>query len=1009
MTSNKMIKNICFSIRDRLISIITVFVLLALGVSTFFEAKYFISHYKERVFDNIFTHESRLKEILEGIVYPGLNLGELEGVDSKCAELIKSIPFGVYCFVTDTNGRVYYSSDKKIKGRVYNDRITQHTFKAKKRLIQRRKIKPGNYVYDFSMPVYSYKHKIEGVIHVGVLSDVIAQEKHWIISRFLFISLFFVIFVAAGVSIFNKIIIINPINRIIKGLERFSRGELGYRIKYKRHDEFGQLTSSFNEMARQIALYQKEIISSKQYTDSIIESMSDSLIVMSREKIVEKVNNATLKLLGYERKELINSPITKVIQDDLFTPQMLKMLLKEHYIKGINTEYVRKDGKTIPFSLSVSFIWAGSGGRDDDNFKIIVIARDMRKMLNLISRLENTNAKLQESSLVLEKRVRERTKELKDYQDGLLNILEDLKDAKKSIETDRRSLMDIVEKSAEGIVVVDKNGKILFVNSSLCTIFRASREELKGSLLGVPLAGEDAAEVDILPLGGEVLRKAEMRVVETDWLGESAYLLLLHDITERIKFTETLKQAAQEWRSTFDAIADMVVLLDKEGRIVRSNAAAEKILGLSFAEMKGKVFHNIFNPDVEFDHSIFMRAKEARKRQAGVFRKEDKRFSFTVDPVIDEHGGFAGATCIVADITEEEKVKEELRSTKSFVESIVEEARSIIHVLDKDGVVISVNRFAEELLGYHREDIIGKNWFDNFVSEEDKEEMKKKYSECIEGEKVQSCEYSVVSRDNKEFIISWYASPLSDSEGRTIGAVALGYDVTNRKEIEEAQRLAQLGKLVADMAHEVNNPLMVISGRAQLSLMEDIQNEEIKNNFNIIIKECQRAKGIIQRLLKFSRPSKGDITDIDINANLDEVISLLEHQFSLSNVQILKDYGQNIPVVKADSKQLQEVFMNVFNNARDAMPQGGVIEVKTYYAGEYVNVEFKDSGSGMDKKTLSKVFDPFFTTKEKGTGLGLAVCYSIIKKQGGDMKFESTVGKGTTAIIKLSPKGEKDV
>ena len=1001
------VSNVSLSIRDKLIIISSVFIILALGVSTFFEARYFISHYKKEFLDNIFMQGGRLKETLENVISRGLNLGELEGVDSRCAELIKSLPYGIYCFVTDTDGKVYYSADKKTKGKVYNDSITQRTLKAKKKLIQLRRIKSGDYIYDLSIPVYDYNHKIAGIIRIGILSSFVKEETHWIISLSLVTSLFFVIFVMIGISLFNRMIILNPIGLIIKGVERFSRGELGYRIKYKSRDEFGQLTSSFNEMAERIALYQKEIISSKQYTDSIIESMHDSLIVINQEKIIEKANNATIELLGYRRQELIGAHIARIIKDETLITEKINDIVEDGYIKRFDTEYITKEGKAISVDLSASFVWIKGQNSQEDGFKIIIIARDIRMMKSLIRRLENTNAKLQESSLVLEKRVKERTKELKDYQNGLLNILDDLKEAKEDIETGRKSFMDIVEKSSEGIIIVDTEGKILFVNIAACSLFGKKHQELERVFLGVPLVpAEGIIEVNVLSSGAKELKTADMRMVNTEWFGQDVYLLLLHDITERIKFTETLKLAAQEWRITFDAIGDSVLLLDKEGRIMRSNAAAEKIIGLSYLDMKGKIFHNIFNPGVKLGHSFFMKSRETHMRQGGIIRRQGRWYSIVIDPIIDKDDDFAGAVCIVSDITEEEKTKEELRSTKSFVENIVEGARSIIIVLDNDGIVISVNRFTEELLGYERKDIIGKNWFDNFVSKKDREEARKEYFECVKGKKVEDYETCIVNRDDKEFVISWYASSLKDNEGKTIGAVALGYDITNRKEIEEAQRLSQLGKLVADMAHEVNNPLMVISGRAQLSLMEEIENTEIKNNFNIIIKECQRAKDIIQRLLKFSRPSKGDITDIDINSNLDEVISLLEHQFSLVNVQILRNYGQNIPAVKADSKQLQEVFMNLFNNARDAMPSGGVIEVKTYYKEGYVNIEIKDSGVGMSKEVLDKALDLFFTTKEKGTGLGLAMCYSIIKKQGGDMKFESVVGEGTTAIIKLPSKGE---
>jgi len=266
---------------------------------------------------------------------------------------------------------------------------------------------------------------------------------------------------------------------------------------------------------------------------------------------------------------------------------------------------------------------------------------------------------------------------------------------------------------------------------------------------------------------------------------------------------------------------------------------------------------------------------------------------------------------------------------------------------------------------------------------------------------MESYERVVITKDKRERIVSWDSTRLQDGEGKTIGIVAVGRDVTSLKKAEESQRLAELGKLVTSMAHEVNNPLMVISGRAQLSLMEDIKNEELKKNLGTIFEQSQRAKDIIQRLLKFSRPSKGEVKEADINKSVEEVVSIIEHQFKSGNVTVKKNYAENLPAVLIDEKQIQEVLMNLFNNARDAISGEGVIEITTSSEEDSVRIDIKDSGSGMDEETLSRIFEPFFTTKEKGTGLGLPICYSIVRDHGGELKFDSAPGRGTTATILL--------
>jgi signal transduction histidine kinase len=216
-----------------------------------------------------------------------------------------------------------------------------------------------------------------------------------------------------------------------------------------------------------------------------------------------------------------------------------------------------------------------------------------------------------------------------------------------------------------------------------------------------------------------------------------------------------------------------------------------------------------------------------------------------------------------------------------------------------------------------------------------------------------------------------------------------------------SEKLAALGGLVSHISHEVNNPLMIISGNAQLALMAGTTEEEIGQYLKVIKEQCGRAKEIIQRLLKFSKPAKGEVKDVDVNSALEEVVKLVEHQFRLANVNIERRFHSGLPAVKIDDRQLDEVILNLLNNARDAMPEGGAITMTTSKEGDYVRVDIKDTGEGIPEQNLKKLMEPFFTTKKKGTGLGLSICYGIIKAYDGELKFESKVGEGTTATILL--------
>ena len=260
---------------------------------------------------------------------------------------------------------------------------------------------------------------------------------------------------------------------------------------------------------------------------------------------------------------------------------------------------------------------------------------------------------------------------------------------------------------------------------------------------------------------------------------------------------------------------------------------------------------------------------------------------------------------------------------------------------------------------------------------------------------------SVTVKARGERWLSISADPILSRQQECEGVVYSVADITQLKENEERQRLAQLGKLVAHMAHEVNNPLMIISGRAQLAEMEPIDNETVRQSLEVVIRECQRAKVIIQQLLKVSRPSKQQKSTHDMHQLIDAVVSLLGHQFGLENVIIEKQFTAQAMLVQVDAGQIHEVLINLFNNAREAMPQGGKIVVSTLCQDNWVRVCVGDSGPGMPADVRERVFEQFFTTKASGTGLGLSICNSIIREHQGQMHIEGEPGAGTRVYFSL--------
>ncbi len=224
-------------------------------------------------------------------------------------------------------------------------------------------------------------------------------------------------------------------------------------------------------------------------------------------------------------------------------------------------------------------------------------------------------------------------------------------------------------------------------------------------------------------------------------------------------------------------------------------------------------------------------------------------------------------------------------------------------------------------------------------------------------------------------------------------------------QLVHSEKLASLGVLAGGIAHEINNPLMVILGRTELLLMEDELGDKLRGNLDTIRAETERIASIVNGLLTFARKSRQDkMETVNVNEVLERTLMLSEHQLTVANTRVVKALDPDLPIIQANSGQLQQVFMNLIINAHHAMPEGGQLSVRTGTVPQRrVFIEIEDTGVGIPAEHLNRIFDPFFTTKEegKGTGLGLAVSRNIVDGHGGLIGAESTVGVGTIFRVVL--------
>ncbi len=269
-------------------------------------------------------------------------------------------------------------------------------------------------------------------------------------------------------------------------------------------------------------------------------------------------------------------------------------------------------------------------------------------------------------------------------------------------------------------------------------------------------------------------------------------------------------------------------------------------------------------------------------------------------------------------------------------------------------------------------------------------------------------EFLLLDKNGWEIPVYISASILYDAE-REIGSVGVFTDLREKRELEKqllrTEKLSSLGKMAAGIAHEINQPLTGVLTFAHLLLKKFKDDEATRLDLELIVRETTRIKKIVQGVLDFGRetPMKKELQAIeDI---LDTTLKIIIHQERFFGINLIKKYGADIPPVKADSSRMEQVFLNIIFNALEAMGGSGTLTVQTRKTSEGVEVDLSDTGPGIPAEILDKIFDPFYTTKDSteglGMGLGLAVCYGIVKKHNGDIQVTSSPELGTTFTVRL--------
>jgi PAS domain S-box-containing protein len=350
----------------------------------------------------------------------------------------------------------------------------------------------------------------------------------------------------------------------------------------------------------------------------------------------------------------------------------------------------------------------------------------------------------------------------------------------------------------------------------------------------------------------------------------------------------------------------------------------------------------------------------------------------------------------------------ELERLTAYTENIIESINVAIVAMDPDGRITSCNRAFEELYGIERKRITGSVIESLFPPDVITSIQRVTGTKCWTLDSPANIfKLYLESRTGKRLIVNLSLIPMHVSAAAGAGSLIVLEDITEKIQLEgqlmQAEKLSSIGLLAAGIAHEVNTPIAGISSYTQMLLKETPESDRRKPILEKIEKQTFRAAEIVNGLLNFSRLNGSEFKELDINQLINDSLALLDHQLQSSQITVESQYDRSLPPVYGNSGKLQQVFINLFLNARDAMPSGGELAVQTAMTDSMVIVDISDTGTGISEENIKRIFDPFFTTKEigKGTGLGLAVTYGIIQEHGGRIFVDSDSGRGTHFRVKL--------
>jgi len=596
------------------------------------------------------------------------------------------------------------------------------------------------------------------------------------------------------------------------------------------------------------------------------------------------------------------------------------------------------------------------------------------------------------------------------------------------LERSKRQWVEDIDAISDYIVVHDRSWRVVRTNRSLASHLGVPPVALVGeamsSLRQIAETGSDLP----CPFCRDTQQSREEYVVASP---ERIFLVstsrtpgvsdddtrtihVLKDITDR-------REAERRYRELFDSIQEGLFFATPDGRFLDVNDAMVRMLGYNARDelLRADVGPHLYPAPAARERFLQALAERGVLRNyEETLRRKDGTLLHTlqnITAVRDSRGNIAQIRGLMLDVTEQKTFQSQLQRERDFNQKILNTTQSMILVLDTAGLISYANRRCFES-GYREDELIGHRLVD-WVETSHRNDFEAALETTAHGQQVENLELRVRRSDASMGHFSISLSPMRDEQNAVNSVVVVMTDITDaallQAKLAHSEKMATIGRLVSGVAHEVNNPLAAILGFTDLLLENPQIPDNAREDLQIILQETQRTKDIVQDLLSFARQRPVQRELVHVNSVLRQTIKLRSYDFASHGVEVVEEFDEKLAPALGDSQQLQQVFLNILNNAYDAVQeagQRGCISIRTRLRGESIEVAVTDNGTGITDP--ERIFDPFYTTKQagKGTGLGLSICYGIVRAHGGEILcWNNSEQRGSTFVVRVPVANEASV